>query len=256
MGKRKQEDETGSCSEQEPQPAIKLTIKIAGNTVGMKSFSVSEAEQNTSTNNDYFSEHSDDDDNDETMWLEALESGQLDDNGSIRRHQSTCHLTARQLALVQGQKDDELTVSSTAATTIISLNADQLKRRQLHAVKRRERAQLKTEKDKKETVERLLKKQDSKCKTHNKFSNRDSFQSKFVYVNNQSTISISFPAGLAFPLEQQNAVSLTASTVKKLCGVEGCSNARKYCCSVTGIPLCSLLCYQRNIAMTRQTMDH
>jgi INO80 complex subunit B len=32
------------------------------------------------------------------------------------------------------------------------------------------------------------------------------------------------------------------------CGVEGCTNMKKYCCSRTGMPLCSLECYHKNIA--------
>jgi len=32
------------------------------------------------------------------------------------------------------------------------------------------------------------------------------------------------------------------------CGVEGCTNMKKYCCSQTGVQLCSLECYRKNIA--------
>lgn len=32
------------------------------------------------------------------------------------------------------------------------------------------------------------------------------------------------------------------------CGVEGCTNMKKYCCSQTGMQLCSLECYRKNIA--------
>jgi hypothetical protein len=32
------------------------------------------------------------------------------------------------------------------------------------------------------------------------------------------------------------------------CGVEGCTNVKKYCCSKTGMQLCSLECYRKNIA--------
>jgi hypothetical protein len=32
------------------------------------------------------------------------------------------------------------------------------------------------------------------------------------------------------------------------CGVEGCTKRKKYCCSQTGMQLCSLECYRKNIA--------
>lgn len=32
------------------------------------------------------------------------------------------------------------------------------------------------------------------------------------------------------------------------CGVEDCTNMKKYCCSKTGMQLCSLECYRKNIA--------
>jgi hypothetical protein len=35
------------------------------------------------------------------------------------------------------------------------------------------------------------------------------------------------------------------------CGMEGCTNMKKYCCSQTGMQLCSLDCYRKNIARIR-----
>jgi len=35
------------------------------------------------------------------------------------------------------------------------------------------------------------------------------------------------------------------------CEVEGCTNMKKYCCSQTGMQLCSLECYRKNIARIR-----
>ena len=34
-----------------------------------------------------------------------------------------------------------------------------------------------------------------------------------------------------------------------LCGVDGCSNPKKYACSKTNTPLCSLACYKKNMAL-------
>ena len=50
----------------------------------------------------------DDADNDEKRWLDALESGDLDDNGELRREKDRSFLTARQRALLDGGPIGEL----------------------------------------------------------------------------------------------------------------------------------------------------
>ena len=40
----------------------------------------------------------------------------------------------------------------------------------------------------------------------------------------------------------------------KLCGAPGCQNAKKYSCSKTGVPLCSLGCYKRNMAASQTVL--
>ena len=44
----------------------------------------------------------------ERMWLDALESGSLDDNGELKRDRDDSLLTARQRALLHGQREEVL----------------------------------------------------------------------------------------------------------------------------------------------------
>lgn len=38
------------------------------------------------------------------------------------------------------------------------------------------------------------------------------------------------------------------------CGAPGCSNVKKYNCSKTGIPLCSLQCYKSNFSANKSVI--
>lgn len=67
---------------------------------------------------------------------------------------------------------------------------------------------------------------------------------KVTYINNSSGISISVPPGVEFPLEPQRVDKPPA---RPRCAVKGCRNEKKYACSKTGLPLCSLQCYKKNL---------
>ena len=69
---------------------------------------------------------------------------------------------------------------------------------------------------------------------------------KVTYVCNENGISVSLPAGIPFPIEAQR---VDKPPSKPKCGVKGCRNERKYSCSKTGIPLCSLQCYKKNFTV-------
>ena len=75
---------------------------------------------------------------------------------------------------------------------------------------------------------------------------------KYHYSNNQSGISISVPAGYPFPFTAQVAEPPRPPTK---CGVTGCNNDKKYSCSKTGIPLCSLQCYKSNLSKHHLTLQ-
>jgi len=65
-----------------------------------------------------------------------------------------------------------------------------------------------------------------------------------TYLNNVGGITISVPEGIKFPFDSQVADKPPA---RQKCGVKGCKNDRKYSCSKTGVALCGLQCYKKNL---------
>lgn len=71
-----------------------------------------------------------------------------------------------------------------------------------------------------------------------------------TYVNNTSGITISVPEGIEFPFESQRTEK---PPPKPKCAVKGCRNDKKYVCSKTGVALCSLECYKKNLILHKLT---
>eukprot|EP00106_Octopus_bimaculoides_P010858 XP_014778300.1 PREDICTED: INO80 complex subunit B-like isoform X2 [Octopus bimaculoides] len=181
----------------------------------------------------------------EQAWLDALEAGELDDFGEIRKPKDPNLLTARQRALLHGKQEQELLELPSGYKTV-ELTEEQIQRRQQRAKKRRLQAQEKREKDKKQTLERLLKKQETKAKGPKLKTNKRTDIARYSYVNGVSGIFISVPAGFDFPLRSQTRTDRPKTV---LCGVRHCNKVRKYSCSKTGVPLCSLQCYKKNLQL-------
>ncbi|XP_022109651.1 INO80 complex subunit B-like [Acanthaster planci] len=182
----------------------------------------------------------------EEAWLDALEAGQLDDYGEIKRVKDPSLLTARQRAMLHGMSAEEekqlLQLPSGAKPA--EMTVEMLEKKAEKAQKRRAQAHKKVEEHKKQTIARLLKKQDSKLKGIKAKSRREADKPRIRYVNNINRVTMSFPPGMQFPLDKQ--VAQPPKPVV-LCGAAGCSNPKKYSCSKTGVPLCSLECYKKNL---------
>ncbi|GFG35898.1 hypothetical protein Cfor_08743 [Coptotermes formosanus] len=196
----------------------------------------------------------------EERWLDAIESGKLeevDDELKKIKPKDPKLMTARQRAMFERKTDKEPSPGGEQLLALPSgykekvMTAEAIQKAALKSQKRKQLADEKREKDKKKTMERLLKKQESKA---GKSSNRSRSARKQVprvtYRNTVDGISISLPPSLEFPLQSQTIVGkLTPLAVQ--CGMEGCTNMKKYCCSQTGMQLCSLDCYRKNIARIR-----
>ncbi|XP_038058261.1 INO80 complex subunit B-like isoform X3 [Patiria miniata] len=182
----------------------------------------------------------------EEAWLDALEAGQLDDYGEIKRDKDPSLLTARQRAMLHGMSAEEekqlLQLPSGAKPP--EMTVEMLEKKAEKAQKRRAQAHKKVEEHKKQTIARLLKKQDSKLKGMKARSRRGADSPRIRYVSNMHRVTLSFPLGMHYPLDKQVAQAPKPVVV---CGAAGCSNPKKYSCSKTGIPLCSLECYKRNL---------
>ncbi|KAM0732416.1 INO80 complex subunit B [Formica fusca] len=190
----------------------------------------------------------------EERWLDAIESGKLeevDDELKKIKPKDPKLMTARQRAMFERKTDTE---PNSGVEQLMSLptgykekvmTAEAIQKAALKSLKRKQLADEKREKDKKKTMERLLKKQESKA---SKVISKGRLSKQQVpLVTYRLTIegsSISLPPGEDFPL---------CPTKEKippkqiLCGVNQCGNPKRYSCSKTGVPLCSLQCYKTNL---------
>lgn len=194
----------------------------------------------------------------EERWLDAIESGKLeevDDELKKIKPKDPKLMTARQRAMFERKTDTE---PNPGVERLVSLptgykekvmTAEAIQKAALKSLKRKQLADEKREKDKKKTMERLLKKQESKA---SKVIGKGRLSRRQVpLVTYRLTIegsSISLPPGENFPLSPAKERSPPKQI---LCGVSQCKNLKRYACSKTGIPLCSLKCYKANLLLTR-----
>lgn len=251
------------------QSHLKLKIKFGGETFATKSVSRSsvtdavlteqEALNNEAGGFDEEDPFADEDalslsdtemveDDDEEAWLEALEAGELNEHGELKKEKDVNLLTARQKALLQVKADNQQALWELPHPSKPSelITEEMMKKRALRAQRRRDQAQKKDLENKKQTIERLLKKQEVKTKSHKsgKPKKKTEGAPQIHYVNSLTSISLSYPEGMDFPLVQSKSI---APPKPVRCGVEGCKNLKKYSCSKTGVPLCSLECYKKNL---------
>ncbi|NP_001135702.1 INO80 complex subunit B [Xenopus tropicalis] len=267
-----------STPKQQTKPQLKLKIKLGGQVLGTKSVPtftvIPEAQQSPSplmvvdeeeealegVPIEQYRAWLDEDSNldpmpspsgaavppqdEESRWLEALERGELDVNGDLKRETDETLLTARQKALLQKQQMPALPLFPPAAYPGPPLSEEMLVKREEKARKRRLQAAKKAEESKKQTIERLTKTSKSRgAKAPRERRGRQPPCPMIRYQNSAHTISVSFPTGVPCPAPTEPLPALPAPT---LCGVPGCGNPKKYSCSQTHVPLCSLECYRRN----------
>jgi INO80 complex subunit B len=133
------------------------------------------------------------------------------------------------------------------------LTAEDIEKSKEKAQKRKQLADEKREKDKKKTMERLLKKQDSKGLKSTKTRPAKQLVPVISYRNTQNGIFLTFPANIyPFPTEKSPFSNNIEPPQPIYCGIVGCKNVKKYNCSKTNIPLCSLACYQKNVENIKQ----
>ncbi|KAM9663203.1 INO80 complex subunit B [Morphnus guianensis] len=181
----------------------------------------------------------------EERWLDALEKGELDDNGELKKEVDESLLTARQKALLHKQQSQPL-LELPMGYKAKELTEEMLVKREERARKRRLQAAKKAEENKNQTIERLTKTNKAKVKTLRERKAKQAPCPVVHYCNATDRITVSFPVGMALPLLPAPAPPVPPPV---LCGVAGCSNHKRYSCSRTGLPLCSLACYRRNLQL-------
>lgn len=189
----------------------------------------------------------------EERWLDAIESGKLEEvDDELKKIKDPKLMTARQRAMYERGADKDSQPSGEVLMSLPSgykekvMTAEAIQKAQLKSQKRKQMADEKREKDKKKTMERLLKKQDSTKSKINKNKQTKNQVPMITYRNTADGATISFPPNFDFPLKAQVARDPPKPT---LCAVPGCVNIKKYNCSKTNTPLCSYKCYKENISL-------
>ncbi|XP_013881519.1 INO80 complex subunit B isoform X2 [Austrofundulus limnaeus] len=185
----------------------------------------------------------------EERWLDALEKGELDDNGELKKEVDESLLTARQKALLHKQQAQPL-LELPMGYKEKEMTAEMMQKREERARKRRLQAAKKAEENKNQTIERLTKTSKAKIKSLKEKRSKHSQCPMVHYSDSAQGITISFPSGVSAPVP---APRCPAPVAPVNCGVGGCSNLKKYSCSKTGVPLCSLECYKRNLLLVQST---
>ncbi|XP_033120137.1 INO80 complex subunit B-like [Anneissia japonica] len=245
------------------KPQLKLKIKLGGYTIHTKEVSRSSI-LDAHLLDDHLDQHSEiagsshhhhkvkTKDREEEAWLNALEKGELDDIGELKKMRDPANLTARQRAMLHGlsAEEEQKLLQLPTGQKPAEITEEMLEKRAERALKRRQQAKKKSEENKKLTLERLLRKQEIKSKLE-KAKHKKKGNIPFVrYINSLKGVSLNYPEGLAFPLAQKPSKPVPSL---KTCGVEGCLNMKRYTCSKTSVPLCSLQCYQKNLLVMNRS---
>ncbi|CAG9783841.1 unnamed protein product [Diatraea saccharalis] len=194
----------------------------------------------------------------EERWLDAIKSGKLeevDEELKKIKPKDPKMMTARQRAMYERGTDKETCSGTEVLLALPSgykekvMTAEAIQKAALKSQKRKQLADEKREKDKKKTMDRLLKKQESKnLKNAQKGKPIRKLEPMIVYKNNHKETSLSLPPGISFPIEAKPPRE-APKPVK--CAIENCENLKKYNCSKSGLPLCSLECYRQNLINIR-----
>lgn len=191
---------------------------------------------------------------DEERWLNAIETGNLADvDDEMKKIKDPKLMTPRQRAMYKRAKES----FSGFVEELIALPSgykekekpqteEDIKRAVLKSQKRKQQADERREKDKKKTMDRLLKKQETnkqRSTARNKQSQR-SYDPKLIYISSIGATYILIPPNQEFPIKARKSL---LPPPPKLCFVANCGNLKVYTCSKTKVPLCSLVCYKKNL---------
>lgn len=194
----------------------------------------------------------------EERWLVAIESGKLEQvDDELKKIKDPKLMTARQRAMYERNIDKEPSPGSGACSggdTLKSLpigskekilSAEAIEKAQLKSQKRKQMADEKREKNKRETRDRLLKKQETKVTKMIKSKMIVKVEAPVVsYYMGTTGAYVSFPKDFEIPIKTQ--LPRPPPPPIQLCGI--CNEDKKrYNCSKTNVPLCSIQCYKLNL---------
>lgn len=188
----------------------------------------------------------------EERWLDAIESGKLEQvDDELRKIKDPKLMTARQRAMYERSIDKEPTPNTNEALLALPtgykekvMTAEALEKAQLKSQKRKQLADEKREKDKRKTMDRLLKKQETKA---TKISKNKVIKLVVPVISYRESIlngaTLSYPLDFEFPMQAQCERKPPPIIVCAICN----DNRKRYNCSKTNTPLCSFKCYKINL---------
>lgn len=187
----------------------------------------------------------------EERWLDAIESGKLEQvDDELKKIKDPKLMTARQRAMYERsiEKDpspggDVLLALPTGYKEKV-MTAEALEKAQLKSQKRKQLADEKREKDKRKTMDRLLKKQESKVtKVAKNRIVKVTVPVISYYESIENGATLSYPINFEFPMQPQIERKPPAAILCAICN----DNRKRYSCSKTNVPLCSFKCYKSNL---------
>ncbi|XP_065579933.1 INO80 complex subunit B-like [Artemia franciscana] len=188
----------------------------------------------------------------EEKWLDAVEEGRLEEDMLLKRMKDPKSMTARQKARIDRPLDTHASVEISSKPV---LTEEQEEKRAARARERKKVVDVRKEEEKRRTVEKLLFKRGDKTESTKKKIGKTGrlqiahdLEKPWVasYSLHITPIGkfISSPPGLNYPLDPRLE---KAPPLPVYCGNYGCQNLKKYVCSKTHVPLCSLECYRSNL---------
>lgn len=190
---------------------------------------------------------------DEERWLTAIESGKLedvDDELKKIKPKDPSLMTARQRAMYDRGADGGNQATNPQLISLPTgykekvMTPEAIQKAAIKSLKRKQLADEKREKDKKKTMERILKKQESKALKSLRNRHAKSLAPAILYKQNVESTIMAFPSAMDLPIVAKRS---PAPAKVVYCGMN-CGNPKKYSCSKTGVALCSLSCYRKNIS--------
>lgn len=188
----------------------------------------------------------------EERWLSAIESGKLEQiDDELKKIKDPKLMTARQRAMYERNIEhatmpDECAVGSSKEKI---LSAEAIEKAQLKSQKRKQLADEKREKNKRQTMDRLLKKQDARITKVVKNKIVKVYAPVISYYEStESGAFVSYPDNVEFPIKAQLPRQPPPITLCAICNEE----KKRYNCSKTNVPLCSFECYKLNLERQNQ----
>lgn len=194
----------------------------------------------------------------EERWLDAIESGKLEQvDDELKKIKDPKLMTARQRAMYERSIEKE--TAPCGADSLMALptgykekvmTAEAIEKAQLKSQKRKQLADEKREKDKRKTMDRLLKKQESKVTKMPKNKLVKVTVPVISYYDSIANDSyVAYPLNVEFPIQAQSMRQPPQIILCAICN----HNRKRYTCTKTNVPLCSFKCYKSNLKRTRIT---